>query len=137
MTEVSRVLRDHGHRMTEARRLVWQALESGGSHLTAQEVADRVNAVDPSINLSSVYRSLSLFVDLDLARESKLGVDGASRWEPTHSDDHFHLVCRRCGRVDHHAGEVVSRTRDHLGADHGFHAEAIELVATGLCASCS
>jgi Fur family ferric uptake transcriptional regulator len=136
MTELATALREHGHRLTTARRLTWEALEGGGGHLTAHEVADRVHRLDPNINLSSVYRSLSLLADIGLARESQLGVDGASRWEPIHSDDHFHLVCRSCGRVDHHAGEAVSSIRRHLASDHGFEAEAVELVARGLCGRC-
>ncbi len=136
MTDIAQTLRGHGLRMTEARRLVWEALETAGDHVTAQQVADRVQASDPSVNLSSVYRSLSLFAELGLVRESRLGVDGASRWEPIHSDDHFHLVCRSCGRVDHHAGEAVSNIRRHLRSDHGFEADAVDLVARGLCERC-
>ena len=135
--DLGELLRSHGQRLTEPRRLVWQVLESAGGHLTAQELAERVRVVDPSVNLSSVYRSLTLFADLDLVRESNLGVDEASRWEPTHADDHFHLVCRACGKVDHHAGEIVDQTRSHLDVDHGFRADRIELVATGLCAACA
>lgn len=136
-TDLDRLLRGTGHRVTAARRLVWDALQSAGGHQTATEIADRVNVADPNVNLSSVYRTLSLFSELELVRESKLGVDGTSSWEPIHSDDHFHLVCRKCGKVDHHTDSVVGRTRDHLAGDHGFQAETIELVATGLCRSCA
>ena len=134
--EIGTLLRERGQRLTEPRRLVWEVLWSANRHLTAQQIADRVQEADPGINVSSVYRSLSLFAELDLIRESHLGVDGASRWELAHPDDHFHLVCERCGEVEHHAGEIVQRVRSHLAGDHGFLASSVELVATGVCTSC-
>ncbi len=135
--EIGATLREHGHRLTQPRRLVWEVLTHSGRHLTAQQIADRVHQADPTVNVSSVYRSLALFSALDLIRESNLGGGGSSRWEPAHPDDQFHLVCEGCGDVQHHAGEIVARTRAHLSADHGFTAGSIELVATGTCDACS
>ena len=135
--EIGTLLRKRGQRLTEPRRLVWEVLTSANRHLTAQQIADRVQQASPGVNVSSVYRSLALFADLDLIRESHLGVDGAARWEPAHPDDHFHLVCEQCGAVEHHAGEIVERVRAHLGADHGFEATTVQLVASGTCASCA
>jgi Fur family ferric uptake transcriptional regulator len=83
-----------------------------------------------------VYRSLSLFSELDLARESRLGDQEASRWELAHPDEHFHLVCQRCGRVDHHVGTLVASVREHLRRGHGFVPDDIELTVTGTCADC-
>ncbi|MFQ5554338.1 MAG: Fur family transcriptional regulator [Acidimicrobiia bacterium] len=135
--EIGPLLRSHGHRLTEPRRIVWEVLSAANRHLTAQQIATRVHDANPGVNLSSVYRSLSLFAELDLIRESNLRGDGVSRWEPAHPDDQFHLVCDRCGDVRHHPDQMVERMRAHLGADHGFEAATIDLVATGTCAACA
>lgn len=134
--DLGTVLRDHGYRLTSPRWLVWSVLRSAGGHLTAEEVAGAVNDADPTINLSSVYRSLALFEDLDLVRESHLGIDGSARWEIAHPDDHFHMVCRKCGSVDHHMGELVDQIRSHLGDHHDFSADNVDLVVTGVCSDC-
>lgn len=135
-TEIGSLLRDHGYRLTSPRWQVWSVLRSANGHLTAEEIARKVNDADPTVNISSVYRSLTLFEDLDLVRESHLGIDGSARWEIAHPDDHFHMVCRRCGSVDHHVGELVEQIRSHLGDHHSFAAENIDLVVTGLCGDC-
>ena len=135
--EIGALLRSRGHRMTEPRRLVWETVAGADCHLTAQQIAERVKRSDLDVNVSSVYRSLTLFAELDLIRESNLGLDGASRWERAHTDDHFHLVCERCGDVRHHAGGIVERTREHLRSDHDFEATTIDLVVTGICPTCS
>lgn len=135
-SEIATILRARGNRVTEPRRLVWEVLSSAEGHLTVEEITARVHAADPSVNLSSVYRTLDLFADMDLVRESNLSADGPSRWEPAHSDDHFHLVCNSCGRVEHHGGDLVERVRSHLGDEHGFEPSSIELVVTGRCSRC-
>jgi len=130
-------LRERGHRLTNPRLRVWDVLRQAGGHLTVEQLAARVGRTDPSINLASVYRSLALFAEVGLARESNLSRDGAARWELAHPDDEFHLICEDCGEVSHHGGDLVERIRDHLGGDHGFEAATIELSVTGRCARCA
>jgi Fur family ferric uptake transcriptional regulator len=135
--DLGELLRDRGNRMTEPRLRVWEVLSRATGHLTVEEIVFEVHKADPSINTSSVYRTLALFADLGLVRESQLGSDEGARWELAHPDDHFHLVCRSCGEVEHHEGDLVNQIRDHLASGHGFRAEAVDLVVTGLCSNCS
>lgn len=130
-------LRQHGHRLTNPRRFVWDVLGAARGHLTVDQIAKRVRGHDSGINLASVYRSLTLFAELGLARESNLGSDGAGRWELAHPDDEFHLICDECGDVQHHGGDLVEQVRTHLAGHHGFQADAIELSVAGLCADCA
>jgi Fur family ferric uptake transcriptional regulator len=129
-------LRAHGYRVTRPRQAVWRALVDADGHLTVEEVAARVAQHHPGVNLASVYRSLALFSELDLARESRLGDEDATRWELAHPDEHFHLVCDTCGRVEHHAGDLVERIVDHLRAGHRFAATSVDLTVVGTCADC-
>lgn len=135
--ELAGLLRDRGNRLTEPRLRVWEVLNRAGGHLTVEEIVGEVHKADPTINTSSVYRTLALFADLDLVRESSLGPDEGARWELGHPDDHFHLVCKVCGEVDHHEGDLVEQIRSHLESGHGFEAGEIDLVVTGTCARCA
>lgn len=130
-------LGEAGHRLTGPRLAVWDAVAAGQSHLTADEIARRVRTSDPSVNLSSVYRSLALFAELGLVRESHLGADEAVHWELAHPDEQFHLKCTSCGRVEHHTGDLVARIESHLADSHGFHADRIELLVSGTCGGCT
>lgn len=135
--DVEQALRAGGHRVTRPRTAVWAALVDAQDHLTAEEVADRVGQEDPGVNLASVYRALTLFEELDLVRQSRLGDDPAGRWEVIHPDDAFHLVCTRCGAVDHHVGTLVEEVRAHLRGGHGFDVEQVELTVHGRCPACA
>jgi len=132
-TDLDGVLRAHGHRVTRQRRLVWEALRGSDRHLTVDELAaDLSNDVD----IASIYRTLGLFEELGVARVSRFHDDGASRWESAHPDEHFHLVCTRCGEVDHHVGSLVANIRSHLEEGHGFEVADVDLAVRGTCARC-
>lgn len=135
--ELAQALRGAGHRMTKPRRAVWLALRQAPGHLTVEELAAEVQRHEPGVNLASVYRSLTVFQDLDLVRESRLGSEDAGRWELAHPDEHFHLVCEVCGAIDHHVGTLVDEIRSHLSEGHGFEPREIELIVTGRCHDCA
>lgn len=135
--ELNDQLRVKGYRVTRPRQAVWRALMDADGHLTVEQIAARVAERHPGVNLASVYRSLALFAQLDLVRESRLGDEDITRWELAHPDEHFHLICDRCGRVDHHSGDLVARVIEHLRSGHGFDARSVELSVVGRCATCA
>ena len=134
--ELKSALAEAGHRLTEARLAVWQAVSDATGHLTADQIASKVQQADPAINLSSVYRSLALFDELGLIRQSHLG-DDAAHWELAHPDEQFHLRCDSCGNVEHHTGSLVAEIRQHLEQGHGFVADGVDLVVSGTCRDCA
>ncbi|MBW3663640.1 MAG: transcriptional repressor [Actinobacteria bacterium] len=135
--DIELLLRRSGYRVTQPRQAVWRALVDANGHLTVEEIAQRVQRRDPGVNLASIYRSLALFEELELVRESRMVGEEASRWELAHPDEHFHLVCDSCGRIDHHVGTLVEEIRDHLADGHGFEARDVELIVTGRCSDCA
>ncbi|HUH07552.1 MAG TPA: Fur family transcriptional regulator [Egibacteraceae bacterium] len=128
-------LRDEGYRLTPQRQLVWEALRAATGHLTAEEIHEQVSKSVPDFSVASVYRTLTLLAELELAKEVHLG-DGRGHWELAHPDDEFHLVCRSCRTVTHHTGTLVEQVREHLSGGHGFAVEDVDLVVHGLCENC-
>ncbi len=134
--DLDQLLRARGYRVTRPRRAVWEVLCDAEDHLTVEAVTERTHSAGYDVDLASVYRSLDLLETLGLARSSRLGDSEASRWELAHPDEHFHLVCNSCGRVDHHVGSLVAQVREHLDTGHGFAVDEVELTVTGRCADC-
>ena len=128
-------LRAHGHRVTRPRHVVWQVLTATDGHLNAHELTERVHDIDPGVNVSSIYRTLALFTEIDLVRESRLG--DAATWERSHGDAVIHLVCTGCGTVDHHHTTSVEVLRRELATEHSFAPEGIDVSVTGWCHTCA
>jgi Fur family transcriptional regulator, stress-responsive regulator len=128
-------LRKRGLRATSQRLVMHRLLRERNRHLSAEELLDEASSRLPGISLPTVYSTLELFEDLGIVRRVK---DGGGRllWD-TRGDDHHHLVCRRCGRVEdidtplHLEGARRSAKRMGFAPDHA------EVVVSGLCAACA
>lgn len=133
--QLESALREHGHRVTKPRQVVWEVLSASDGHLSAQEITDRVHALDDRINASSIYRTLALFTEIDLVRESRLG--DAATWERSHADAVIHLVCSRCGTVEHHHAASIDELPIEIAKRTGFRPESIDVRVAGACAGCA
>jgi Fe2+ or Zn2+ uptake regulation protein len=53
------------------------------------------------------------------------------------TDDHDHLVCRRCGAVADLETDTDRGAMFEVAASLGFQADDAQVVITGLCADCA
>ena len=120
-------------KVTPQRRLIFKALEGNNQHPTAENIHNQVRAVFPDISLATVYKTLRELVEMGEILEIKHEGE-SSRFDPR-TDDHSHLVCEDCGRL-----EDVSQTFPHLSisdADrHGFAISRNFVVFYGHCPDC-
>jgi Fur family ferric uptake transcriptional regulator len=129
----TRTLQDLGYRLTPQRTLVWDVLRLQDAHLSADEVCQKVQEHFPHVNISTVYRTLDLLVDLGLVRETCLGPNRRF-YEVEEDIPHHHLVCNTCGRVIHIHDEDLGGLAASLLAVEGFAAR--EVTAFGVCRPC-
>jgi Fe2+ or Zn2+ uptake regulation protein len=127
-------LRGRGQRVTPQRLVINRALRRLDRHSSAEEVARAIERELPGVSVPTVYSTLELLAELGFARR----VTAAPRlvlYDPR-VDDHHHLVCRRCGRVDDFDTPLEAADALRSARRHGFQAEHVELVVSGLCESC-
>ncbi len=130
------VLRAAGHRVTPQRILILDAVCDGASHTTLGEIYARVRVHNPSIDRSTLYRTLKLYVELGLVVSAEPG-DGEIYYEIAKPQRHHHLVCRKCGRgqeIDH---AIIHSMFDQLREVYRFSADSDHLVIMGICADCA
>ena len=128
-------LRAQGHRLTPQRDMILLAVHDAGGHVSAEEVHQQVLAQNPQVDLSTVYRTLELLMEMGIVYRSDMG-DGTSRYELAEEEMHHHLVCRRCGQVIDLSHELLEPLQERLLADHGFAADLTHVVFQGLCKTC-
>ncbi len=129
------ILRRAGHRATRQRGIILDAVCSGGGHTSFGDVYARVQQRDSTLDRSTVYRALKVFVDTGLVVAADTG-DGETYYEITHSEPHHHLVCRLCGaeqEIDH---SVLRAVVHRVDAQHDFAVVTDHLVLFGYCARC-
>ena len=141
MVEVSRperaalreTLRQRGLRMTPQRQLVLDAVLDL-EHATPEQVCQRVKRVTPTVNITTIYRTLDLLERLGVVRHTHLG-HGA----PTYSvrdHEHVHLVCHHCGQVHEVPRDVLDGVKGTLRDRYGFTLDASHLALSGTCRDC-
>jgi Fur family transcriptional regulator, stress-responsive regulator len=130
------LLRRKGLRSTVQRRAVLDALRSG-SHATAAEVEARVEDAEPAGGLSrqGLYNVLDDLTHAGLVRCIE-PAGSPARYELRVGDNHHHLVCRGCGRIEDVDCTVgAAPCMDPLDAK-GFSLDEAEITWWGLCEVC-
>lgn len=129
-------LRSSGQRATTARRAVLeQLLEAGDTHLTADELAQRVGEQHPAIHLSTIYRTLESLDEAGLISPARFA-DHSATYHLT-DDVHHHAVCTQCGRTFSLAPAVFQPVAEQLLAEFGFVAVPQHLTIHGQCGDCA
>ena len=133
--EAAAILRRAGCRPTPQRLLVLQAL-GDGDHVSAEGALAHVRTRYPSINPSTVYRTLDALVTAGIARRTDLG-SGRLYFEIARPHRHHHAVCQSCGAVAHLHDVSLGPLADALRAETGFELTPDrEIAIPGLCPTC-
>jgi Fe2+ or Zn2+ uptake regulation protein len=131
---LSRVLRERGQRVTPQRLAIARTVRELSTHTTAETVFARVSEQMPGVSLPTVYATLDLLEELGLLRRVPTEA-GTAVFDPR-TEDHHHLVCRRCGAIKD-VDAPVERTELLAAANAlGFAADDAQVVVRGLCSSC-
>lgn len=148
------ILRAHGERVTPARRAVIGVLAETAEHLSADDIALRVEQRQPAdaagsggkggrkrsgAHRTTVYRALETLHELGIVRHVHLG-HGATTYhlaDPLHADPHLHAQCGRCGRIEDVSPTLLEQARETLAAERGFALLPTHAALLGLCADCA
>jgi len=129
-------LSELGYRLTPQRMMIVSAIENSDDHISAEEIYAQVVAKYPSVNISTVYRTLELLKRLGLVTETDFG-GGRVRYHPGGKGHHHHLVCQECGAIIDLDESVLSSVKDVLLREYGFVADLRHLAIFGRCVKCS
>lgn len=129
------LLRKSGHRVTRQRGVILDEVCRSGGHVSLGEVYAHAHRADPTLDRSTVYRALKLFIDIDLVVAADTG-DGETYYEIKHPQQHHHLVCRTCGVEQEVDDTVLGAMFDQVRRQQGFQVETDHLVLFGTCAAC-
>ncbi|MBN1535542.1 MAG: transcriptional repressor [Anaerolineales bacterium] len=121
-------------RMTTARALIYETLETTQEHMTAYQVFDAVKPRLPSLNMSTVYRSLEYLTHEGLISVADVG-EGMPIYEAV-SNTHHHLVCEGCKKILIVEHEQVKGFFEKISQEYDFTIHTNHLILFGLCEKC-
>ncbi len=121
-------------RMTKQRQIIIQELKKVTSHPTADQLYEMVRKRLPKISLSTVYRNLETLS----AEGMVLKMDSAGtqkRFDGT-VEDHYHIRCSQCGRVDDVHMETIPEIEEIARRRSNYQSVSHIIEFTGICPDC-
>ncbi|MFH1854704.1 MAG: Fur family transcriptional regulator [Candidatus Omnitrophota bacterium] len=123
-------------KLTEQRKEILNTFLKIDKHLSVEELYDIAKKKDPSIGQATVFRTLKLLCDADIAKEVDLG-DGKVRYEHKYGHEHHdHLICTKCGRFIEAVDLKIERLQEELCRQRGFAPKRHKMEIFGICQDC-
>ena len=112
-------LREAGVRMTRPRKAILKILSQTTDHPDAMEIYRRAVALDASISLSTVYRTMKLLEDKgEIQRHAFAG--GPSRFEQAAGSHHDHLIDLETGDVIEFHSDKIEELQEEIARSLGY-----------------
>lgn len=113
------LLRSSGARITRPRRTILAILSESGGHPDALEIYRRAVAIDSSISLSTVYRTMKLLHGVGaIHRHAFEG--GPSRFEQAGGRHHDHLIDIDTGDVIEFHSDRIEALQNEIAKSLGY-----------------
>jgi Fur family transcriptional regulator, ferric uptake regulator len=131
-------LRKRGVRLTRQRRILLDLIDHSGRHLDAESLFQMAKQQDPKLNRVTVYRTLKLLKAGGLVDELDLMHYGGDQhyYETRLKQEHAHVICLRCGKVEEFFGEPLQKLRRQVETHFGFQILLARTEIGGYCSHC-
>ncbi len=126
-------LKEHGYKLTKPRCLILDALDDSPP-LGAEEIFRLINKTQP-VNLSTVYRNLSILMKMGLIRKVN-SIGQADQFELVRNHCQHTLECLRCGARVFFTGCVFDQIVREVESETHYRIKKHNLELYGTCPEC-
>jgi len=120
--------------MTLQRKTIYELLTAADDHPTAADIIERLKAEGHNFAYATVYNTLKYLTEEGLIHELKLQGD-ASRYD-ARIEDHQHVVCTSCGKVDEVFVELPAAWLNSVSEQTGYDITEENILFKGVCDGC-
>ncbi|HTU42352.1 MAG TPA: Fur family transcriptional regulator [Candidatus Aquilonibacter sp.] len=127
-----------GVRITEQRRVIVGIIQDSPRHLDAATLLGLARKQDPTIDRSTVYRTIAMLKNRGLIDELDLmHLEGEKHYyEVKTNHDHCHMACFRCGAIMEYTSSAFEKLKEDIAAQSGFQIRVVRLEVGGFCKKC-
>jgi Fur family ferric uptake transcriptional regulator len=123
-----------GGRRTMSRQAVIEVIVDCHGHISADAIAQVVQKSFPSVDVSTVYRTLETLRELEIVDRVWLA-DGRPVYH-LRDHQHHHLCCKRCGSIQEMPVSAMSTLERSILDKFGFELDQRPVALFGTCKSC-
>jgi Fur family peroxide stress response transcriptional regulator len=133
-SELAKVLRDKGCKVTPQRLVVYDVLAHSKEHPTAEMIYDKVREDYPTMSFATVYKSVEIFSKLGIIQVLNTGED-SFRYDAD-TTVHPHIRCIKCGKVCNVSHLEAKAVENMVSSETGFKVEGHQFYFYGVCPEC-
>jgi Fe2+ or Zn2+ uptake regulation protein len=133
--KVLTLVRARGGRATTSRRILLEVLFEADGHLSAEELAEAVQARAPDVHISTIYRNVEDLQRLGVIVHTHLG-HGPATYQLA-SLAHAHLICEECGATIEAPDDLFRGLARTAKERLGFSIDPYHFAILGRCANCT
>ncbi len=112
-------LRKSGLRITRQRRIILDLLNNNLDHPNAFELFKRASEQDPTISLSTVYRTMKALEEVGAIERHEFE-GGPSRFEQKNREHHDHLIDIDTGEVIEFRSDLIEKLQEEIAHSLGY-----------------
>ena len=140
LEKIYEIITEKNYKLTNQRKKIINVIfENKEKHLNCEEIYDEIRKIDSSIGLATIYRTIKLFVELEILTEINFG-DGSIRYDFRCFDDghnHHHLICTKCGKIIEVEDDSLESLEKEIEEVYGFKIENHKCKFIGICKECN
>jgi len=127
--------RRSGCRLTRPRRAILQVIAASSHPLTPGEVYNQARALNTSIGLVTVYRTINRLAELNLIERVHQSEHCQTIFRGTQEHRHL-LMCNACGDSIYFDSLDIEEKLGDIGQSYGYQVTHHWLQLEGLCQNC-
>lgn len=120
--------------LTIQRKTIYDIVSGSQDHPTAADVIERLKEQGCSFAYGTVYNSLRYLTEAGMIQELKLEGD-AARYD-ARVEEHQHIVCVRCGKVDEVFTQAPADWLEAVAKETGYVIKQEQFLFKGVCSAC-
>lgn len=130
------IFKDNKIKNTKQRSIILDILKTSDDSLTAEEIFMLAKDIDETISLSTIYRSLTLFVEKKFLIKMSAIEENLSKYQINNTDHAHYLVCLNCNKKIEVSYCPLSVYEENLREKHNFQVTGHKLEIFGYCQNC-
>lgn len=128
-------LREVDLRATPARLAVMNWLEKTSKPVDASSIIDYLNSNGIKTDPATVFRMMNTLTQKGIIMPIQF-YEGKTRYELSSKDDHHHLICDKCGKVEDVSDKIIPTLEKEIRVKRNFKVLRHSLEFFGVCKSC-
>lgn len=117
--KMTAALKKAGIRVTRQRIALLGVLADADDHPDAVELHLRAKAIEPSVSLATVYRTLTVLEEQGVVHRHAFEGGGA-RFETSHEEHHDHILDVDTGEVIEFQSDKIEQLQDEIARELGY-----------------